>query len=140
MIDQKDVYRDTHVTVTLILDEDLDSQPADFDCYLAEDIDAWDRALWSYVYLRAEIVVDGATLGINGRGSVEHGSLPGVEADAFELTPDSETDGVVTMGSPAWSVVAEALASAEHWFTAHSADGSVLDGARTWLRDPKVTS
>lgn len=116
-LDSKVIFSRDEFVVTLRMEPDDDVSPEEFECYDQSDLSAWRNGQWQYVTVSAHVEWDGVEIGSDSTGGVEHGSLPEVEADAFEMTPGRTEGNAVHMGSTAWHVTVQALSNAGDWLT-----------------------
>lgn len=120
MDDTRTLYSADMWKVTATIETDYDSTPRDFECYSTEDVLLFGDG-WEFVDLHVTVELNGAVIGEDRLGGVEHGAMgDAVTADAWDLTPPEYARGddgtpTVTMGSPLAGVVIEAIASADRW-------------------------
>lgn len=88
-------------TVYVVAQHDPDANPDDADCYDVDDVDAWKRDEWHYMYVTAHVQLVDGRRGTAGVGGVELGQYwPGSDAaQVWHVVP---------------GVVADAIADAEH--------------------------
>lgn len=74
------------------VEDDLDSDPTEFSCYSAEDVEAWRRGDWHYVTVVVTASRAGVELGWSSLSGVESGIMADGYADPFKHTLDDYYD------------------------------------------------
>jgi hypothetical protein len=89
-IDSKDVGTVDGFDITARLVPDEDTRPDEFECYTAEQLDAWRNDDWSYVGTEITASREGIALGSAYLGGSEYGSLPGIDQFVNPLNGDGD--------------------------------------------------
>lgn len=105
-------------TVYVVARHDPDTNPDDVECYTPDDVDAWKRDAWHYMYVSAHVQLVDGRRGDAGVGGVELGEYwPGSDASqVWHVVPD---------------LVRQALADAES-VPAHTTAHTTGDDAPVW--------
>ena len=96
--------------VAEVCDDDTPTHPRDeYDCYSEDDLTAYDRGDWRFVYVHVSVQdEDGHQWGASGIGGTEYGTLP----DAGFVDPLSDTPGEYNVVRE-YDLIAEALRDAQ---------------------------
>lgn len=88
---------------------DTDATPFEYDCYSAEQVDAWRNDDWCYVGTIVTASKNGIELGADSLWASEYGSMPGI--DEFVNPLNGDGDEFVNGYGP--DLIAEAIADAK---------------------------
>lgn len=117
VLDSRLIYTDDRITVeAYTAADDTGTRPGEFDCYSAEDVEAFKRNEWHFVTLTVHVKFEGRQIGDAALGAVESGTLGnGKECDPFAWELAQVVDGVTEVGSPLYNVTEEAVQEAWDW-------------------------